>query len=129
MAIQVHQLDAATLYEQGMKLPDMSGKEQKVCHNTWIRHEGTFVIVRYHATDIALINWDGSVTANSGGYETATTKTRLNALLPGNVVISQKDHRWYYWKVVDGVKVKVPFMSYTTVYPDGTVWFGSERIL
>jgi len=126
---QVHELDAARLYEQGQKLPDMSGKERKVAHNTWIRHEGLNVVVRYHATDIAIIHGSCGVTVNSGGWETPTTKTRLNALLPGNVVISQKDHRWYFWKMVDGEKVQTPFISYSTVYPTGNVWFGKERIL
>lgn len=68
---------------------------------TSVRHEGTRTIVRYHSTDV--VSFDGeSVTLNSGGWHTATTKTRMmqasNEFNLGFTVYQRK----FAWYVVDG---------------------------
>lgn len=58
--------------------------------------DGTRVL-RLHATDI--IKWQGNkVILNSGGFQTHTTKQRLNQYLPGNIRVYQKDYNWYIEK-------------------------------
>lgn len=46
-------------------------------HATTVRNENDETIVRYHETDILKFN-DERIELNTGGWFTATTKTRLN---------------------------------------------------
>lgn len=46
-------------------------------NNTKIRQEGGYTIVRLHDTDVVKFN-DAEVILNSGGWLTATTRTRMN---------------------------------------------------
>lgn len=104
----------------------------KVAHNTWASYypfAGREIDVTYHSTVIATVWPDDSVTVNTAGWQTATTKTRLNALLPGRVNICQEKYRWYFWKMVDGQTVQCDYHDYATVHPNGEVWLGKERIL
>lgn len=67
-----------------------------LAHNTrveWV--PGGDVAVRFHATRILTFHPDGSFTVNTGGYQTVTTKQRLNALMPAGYHIHQKAYRWY----------------------------------
>lgn len=53
------------------------------------------IAVVLHRTAI-VIHWeDGMVTLNSGGWQTVTTKARMNASLPQGIGVCQRDHRWY----------------------------------
>ncbi len=45
--------------------------------NTNVRGEGNTMIVRFHNTDVVKFT-PKTITLNTGGYETATTKTRMN---------------------------------------------------
>lgn len=64
---------------------------------TSLRTENGVTIGRYHNTDV--IKWDDkTVTLNSGGFETRTTKKRLNAASHQfglNFSVYQKKHVWY----------------------------------
>jgi len=87
-----------------------------IANNTIEYHKdnGTRVI-RLHLTDIITFHPDGSVTLNSGGYKTATTKSRINELAP--VIITQKSSVWYvYYSGKEYI-----FKDGITLYPDGTV--------
>ena len=52
--------------------------------------------VQLHDTEIVRINTDGDITLDSGGWETLTTKERINQFLP-NRTLYQKDYTWYIW--------------------------------
>lgn len=57
--------------------------------------------IRFHGTIIATIEPALRLTVNSGGYRTATTKSRLNAILDKfthGFYIVQKSHVWQIWK-------------------------------
>src|SRR5687767_4430618 len=51
------------------------------------------IAVRYHDTDIVTFWGDGSLTVNSGGFRTVTTKARINEYTP--IRVSQKRGLWY----------------------------------
>lgn len=53
--------------------------------------------VKLHATNVVLIHRDGTYTLNTGGWQTVTTKDRLNKYSPASVY--QKNRLWY---VADG---------------------------
>ena len=64
---------------------------------TKIRVEAGKTFVRYHATDVVAFDAD-IITLNSGGWRTATTKSRMNQTaneynLPFQVF--QKKHNWF----------------------------------
>jgi len=48
-------------------------------HATKVTKDGTTSTVRYHYTDVVKVNWNtGIITLNTGGWDTATTKLRMN---------------------------------------------------
>jgi len=49
----------------------------------------------YHQNHIATKHKDGSVTVWNRGYETSTTKERLNNIAPKGYYIRQEDFDWY----------------------------------
>lgn len=51
--------------------------------------------VQYHATDIVIARPDGTITLNSGGWRTPTTKERINRYLPTGYTLIQDKHTWY----------------------------------
>jgi hypothetical protein len=70
---------------------------RKLAHNTFVEQlPHADLAIRFHATRILRFHMDGSFTVNSGGYQTVTTKQRLNALLPaGYRIFAQR----YVWKI------------------------------
>lgn len=71
----------------------------KLGNNTWVfeRHEGgeTCVVIILHSTPIVTYHEDESVTLNSGGHHTVTTKARMNEVLPSWVSVYQKRYDWF----------------------------------
>ena len=48
-------------------------------HATKVTKDGQTSTVRYHYTDVVKVAWDtGIITLNTGGWETSTTKLRMN---------------------------------------------------
>lgn len=86
-------------YEKIQKL--MTGRcknSRKIGNNTWIDRVKTdgddeFHVV-LHWTSIVVFRSDGSMTFNSGGWRTATTKARMNEV-QDRVYVSQLDFVWY----------------------------------
>lgn len=60
--------------------------------NTQVTVDGPKTTMRLHGNAIATI-CDGRLVISDGGWQTATTKERLNGL-PG-VSVHQKDYQWY----------------------------------
>lgn len=77
-------------------------------------------VIRLHLTDIITFNLDGSVTLNSGGWQTVTTKDRMNKFAPCRVF--QEKSVWYV--SLDGGwdrKNRIPYKDGITIHPDGSV--------
>ncbi len=68
--------------------------QRKVGNNTYayIEYDGS-VSIELHGTKVVVIHPDDSVTLNSGGYHTSTTKKRINQYSPMKVY--QKNYTWY----------------------------------
>lgn len=72
-------------------------------------------VIRLHDTDIVQIDRKGVVTLDSGGYQTVTTKDRINAYTPRDFsVYSRKG--WY----VRTPKGTFPYVDGARFKPDGT---------
>ena len=97
--------------------------------------------VRLHYTDILIFHADGSVTFNSGGYRTPTTK-RWMGLAADHAQVFQRDFAWYItpntadrphsWEYADfdswlaadkewRKRVTVPFVDGMRVTQDGEI--------
>jgi hypothetical protein len=65
--------------------------------NTTIRREtpSLDIVIRLHDTDIITYHRDDTITLNSGGYHTNTTKGRINAFLSPKAEIVSKRGKWY----------------------------------
>ena len=62
------------------------GKRRKLANNTYLYERmGTDYAIRLHSTDIITLHADGTYTLNTGGWDTVTTKARLNDLGPARI--------------------------------------------
>lgn len=65
------------------------------------------VAVQYHNTIIALFEHNGRITLRTGGWNTSTTKERLNIIAGARATIFQRKGQWYVqnhqegWQVAD----------------------------
>lgn len=66
---------------------------KKLANNTYAIRRDENISIRLHATDIITYFPGGGFQLNSGGYQTATTKERINRFSP--IRITQKDFTWY----------------------------------
>lgn len=60
--------------------------------NTRLQQRGRAFAIRYHDTDVVMIRPDGTYRLNSGGWNTAMTKKRINQFSPCN--LSQTNGMW-----------------------------------
>jgi len=67
---------------------------RKVGNNTYaeILHDGT-VAIKLHSTYVVKIHPDNTYTLNSGGWQTVTTKDRINQYSPRRVY--QRKYQWF----------------------------------
>ena len=70
--------------------------KKKIANNTveYLRENGEKVI-RLHHTDIITFKVNGDIVLNSGGWQSATTKERMNEYLPNGFYIYQEKSVWY----------------------------------
>ena len=86
-------------------LKALKPRRHKKFRSTYIHSAGVNSYkIRYYNTDIIQIDEDGCTTLNTGGFETNTTKIRMNYYLPPKCHIYQHKHVWYL-KLADGVVV------------------------
>jgi hypothetical protein len=64
-----------------------------IANNTRLHDRGGYIAVRLHNTDIVDIYPDGKYVLHTGGWQTVTTKDRINSYAP--VHIYQRKHVWY----------------------------------
>lgn len=84
---------------------------RKVGNNTYaeILHDGS-VGIMLHSTYVVKIHEDNTYTLNSGGWQTLTTKDRINQYSPYKV--RQRNHEWYVQvPTAHGCRNEFPFFS------------------
>jgi hypothetical protein len=67
-------------------------------HKTKISRDDGVIRVKYHNTDVVTVEATGTVTLNTGGYFTATTKKRMNQAAEHyglGFKVKQVDWTWY----------------------------------
>lgn len=73
------------------KLTGRCRNGRKVGNNTYLERRGDDIAVRLHSTDVVTMHPDGSVTLDSGGWRTYTTKDRMRSF----VNVYSKSGVWY----------------------------------
>jgi hypothetical protein len=58
------------------------------------REAADAIAVRLHSTDVVTFFADGRIMLNSGGWQSVTTKQRMNAVLPQRFRVFAKDFAW-----------------------------------
>jgi len=91
-------------------------QRRKIGNNTWLERRGADIAVRLHDTDVVTYHDDGSITLDTGGWFTVTTKDRMNCCTPFS--IGSKRGEWY---VVNDLDWDNP-----TPYRDGMTWLGDH---
>jgi hypothetical protein len=86
--------DAADILASG-RTSD-SRDSRKIANNTRLETRGPDAIaVELHSTDVVTFHRSGAVSINSGGWQSVTTKERINRYLPAGVSLFQEKHEWY----------------------------------
>lgn len=58
---------------------------KKIGHNTYLQRNHSVIDAIYHSTAVVTYSPNGTMQASTGGWQTVTTKDRLNQLLPARV--------------------------------------------
>lgn len=98
----------------------MSRQDTIGTHKTHIETDAEGVHVRYHATRVASLAPDGTITLRTGGWRTVTTKKRMNQALAtwgSPYRVYQEDHEWYVQPLPYGAATPFHFDSDTLVLP------------
>ena len=78
-----------------VSLQGRNHESRKVGNNTYLqRLDANRIALLLHRTDILIFTRE-HVTLNTGGWQTVTTKARMNDYLPAGVRIFQEAHVWY----------------------------------
>lgn len=79
--------------EADAQLTGRCKERRKIANNTWLERRGDDAIaVRLHQTDVVTYRADGSITLDTGGWFTVTTKERMNRFTPFG--ISSRRGEW-----------------------------------
>jgi hypothetical protein len=86
--------EAEAIYEE--RIGYQSGKYEGVRleNNTRLVKRGDSYGVKLHSTPVVVLHPNGSSSINTGGWQTATTKNRINKYSP-HASIVQVDFDWY----------------------------------
>ena len=74
-------------------------RSRKVGNNTFrVEYQDGTVAIRLHTTDVVTFKTDGTTVLNSGGWQTSTTKSRINTYIPKGYYLYQRNYCWYVGK-------------------------------
>lgn len=92
---------------------------KKLANNTYLHEVHGGIAVQLHDTDVVTIWPDNTYTLNSGGWQTVTTKARINDFSPAR--LGQDKGVWYLFvgKGLGWSKERVPFHDGIIVNANG----------
>lgn len=84
-----------------------SFKPKKLGNNTWgYMYAEKHYKIRLHKTDIFTITPDAKIILNSGGWQSKTTKERINTALDNKFFIRQRKYAWYVCHRASGQEIE-----------------------
>ncbi len=77
-----------------------SKQVRKIANNTYARWKDATrdIAICLHSTDVVTFHDDGTITLNSGGYRTVTTKDRINGILPRPLGVYSNKGVWTLYR-------------------------------
>jgi hypothetical protein len=101
---------------------------RKIGNNTYLQRDIDGLSVRFHSTNILTFKADGSIRVTNGGYETVTTKARLNTYLPHGYHVWSGGKEFGPVSVLYGVgnKPLALIERALTINPDGSLTGGGD---
>lgn len=90
-------------------------------HNTRYVNGGGFHTLWLHRTPIVRVDPSGLITLNTGGWETVTTKRRMNEALDAldaRFRIVQRSFIWRVWRYAE--EKESDYLDHQRYQPDGT---------
>jgi len=114
------------------RLTGRTPMRRKIGNNTWLKRRGDDIAVRLHDTDVVVYHPDGSITLDTGGWFTVTTKARMNEHSPFGV--SSVRGEWqvalrnpaYYANPWPADAVPEPYWGLTVPFHNGMTWHGDH---
>ena len=79
--------------ELSEKLTGKCKNSRKLDNNTYLIRDGKNLAIKLHDTNVVTYTPDGKIILNSGGWQTPTTKDRMEKFSPAH--ISQNNFVWY----------------------------------
>ena len=97
--------------------PIFKTRARKLQGNTWIRRDGSDIVIKYHDTDILTYHGDDTVTINTDGYHTVTTAERFGNWLPRMWSVRNDRGVWNVFGPVPGGMIENAGMYLAFTYP------------
>lgn len=77
------------------RLTGRCATRRKIANNTYLERRGEDIAIRLHSTDVVTFHPDGTLTLDTGGWLTMTTKARMcDALSPLGYTLTSNRGRW-----------------------------------
>lgn len=118
---------APTTYEECADLMRTARDERAgkpIGNNTRVVHSGDAdLAIRLHQTDVVTFHVNGTITLDTGGWRTVTTKDRINGALPNGLRVYSDRGTWYLGKMGLGTE-RVAYFDGMVLTPDGEVLNG-----
>lgn len=112
----------ALLHRKGTDKPIPS---RKISNNTYAQRRGNGdIAVKLHGTDVVTFHPDESITLDTGGWHTVTTKQRMNAFTPPMLAVHTVRGRWLvahlrrHGTYSDGGRYTAPDYEHAADYQD-----------
>lgn len=109
-------LDTFAALDARLMRNDKPVPSRKLANNTYAqRRDADTIAIRLHATDVVTHHRDGRIVLDSGGWNTVTTKQRMNAFTPQMIQVHSIKGRWF-----------VTHRSSLKTWSDGTLFSGPD---
>ena len=98
-------------------------ESRKIQNHTYLkRRDSTTIAVMFWATDVVTYNQDGSISLDTGGYRTVSTRDRMDTYNPLGGVCVERGDWWYYNSSLlnNSWAMFYEFKSGMLIQPDGT---------
>ena len=122
-----------TYKEADASLTGRCKESRKVANNTYLKRRGDDIAVKLHDTDVVTYHPNGSITLNTGGWYSVTTKERMSRFT--NFGVHTNRGEWAVLNPNPNYDVNAPWdapdrepywLEDVTPYRDGMTWTGKK---
>jgi hypothetical protein len=93
---------------------------RKIANNTYLEVWGSDIGVRLHRTVIVVFQADGAIRLDNGGWDTTTTRDRMNRCLPGGWRVERERGDLCLSFYCGGDRIRYTWSRRVDIYADGS---------